>query len=190
MNIACLAWGSLIWDPRELPIQRRWFDDGPFAPVEFIRQSKDGRITLVLDKDEDTEPVRLLWARMTLSDVEKAMEALKERERITGPDWASKIDHWETSATVPNLIPSLPAWAAAHGVDAVIWTNLGPQYKKPGDTRFTKERPPIECVLRYLQELTGPIRDVAEQYFRCTPPQIDTVYRRRIEATLGWIYRD
>ena len=71
MNIACLAWGSLVWNPKALPIQRAWFDDGPFAPVEFTRQSRDGRITLVLD--EDAEPVRLFWARMTLSNVEQAM---------------------------------------------------------------------------------------------------------------------
>ena len=39
MKIACLGWGSVIWDPRALPIQREWFKDGPFAPVEFTRQS-------------------------------------------------------------------------------------------------------------------------------------------------------
>ena len=188
MNIACLAWGSLVWNPKDLPIQRRWFDDGPFAPVEFTRQSQDGRITLVLD--EDAEPVRLIWARMTSSDVGQATEALREREGITALDWEPLIGRWCIRDKPPKSIPSLPMWAQAHGIDAAIWTALGPQYKKQGETKPTKERPPPEWVLNYLQGLTGPLRDVAEQYFRCTPPQIDTEYRRRVEATLGWDYRE
>ena len=188
MNIACLAWGSLVWNPKDLPIQRRWFDDGPFAPVEFTRQSRDGRITLELD--EDAEPVRLIWARVALSDVEQAMKALCERERITASDWKSRIGSWYIRHEPPKTIPSLAMWAQAHGIDAAIWTALGPQYKKQGETRPTKERPPLDWVLNYLQGLTGPCRDVAEQYFRRTPPQIDTEYRRRVEATLGWDYRE
>jgi hypothetical protein len=187
MNIACLAWGSLVWNPKDLPIQRRWFDDGPFAPVEFTRQSRNGRITLVLD--EEAEPVRLLWAWMTLPDVEEAMKALSEREEITASDYKSRIGNWYTSGEAPKSIPSLPMWAQAHGIDTAIWTALGPQYTKRGENKPTKQRPSVEWVLDYLQALTGPPRDVAEQYFRCAPPQIDTEYRRRVEATLGWVYR-
>ena len=187
MNIACLAWGSLVWNPKDLPIQRRWFDDGPFAPVEFTRQSQDGRITLVLD--EDAEPVRLLWARMTSADVHKAREALKKREGITAEKWCHLIGSWCLDDEDPKMIPSLAMWAQAHGVDAAIWTALEPQYRKKSGDKPRKERPSPEWVLGYLQELRGPCRDFAEQYIRCAPPQIDTEYRRRVEATLGWVYR-
>lgn len=187
MNIACLAWGSLVWDPRDLPIQRFWFLDGPLAPVEFTRQSKDGRMTLVLD--EDAEPVRILWALMTSSDLNEAREALKRREGITGTEWKSRIGEWETGNKAPKNISSLPAWSEARGLDAVIWTGLGPQYTKRRESKPVQKRPPIKWVVDYLQQQTGPLRDVAEQCFRCAPPQIDTEYRRYVEAALGWTHR-
>lgn len=188
MNIVCLAWGSLVWNPDDLPIQRQWFSDGPFVPVEFTRQSDNGRVTLVLD--ERTEPVRVLWARMISPSVEEAKAALKERERITATDWQALIGCWINGGAAPRTIPSLPMWAQARGVDAAIWTALKPRYKKEGETRYANERPPLEWVLNYLRALTGPRRNLAERYVRRTPRQIDTEYRRHIEAALGWIWSD
>ena len=48
-KIACIAWGSLVWDPRELPVTAVWRRDGPALPIEFARCSVDRRITLVID---------------------------------------------------------------------------------------------------------------------------------------------
>ena len=186
MNIACLAWGSLVWDPRDLPIQRRWFDDGPFAPVEFTRQSLDGRITLVLD--EYAAPVRLLWARMAISDLDKAMEALKVREGITAANWRSTIGVWKAGDSGPSPIKALPQWANATGVDAAIWTALRPQYRERAETSQIRARPTADWVVEYLGNLSGSVKAEAEKYIRNTPLQIDTEYRRRIEAAIGWTY--
>ncbi len=59
MKIACLGWGSLVWEPGDLQVQKVWFEDGLFLPLEFIWQSQNGRITLVINKSERI--VRSLW---------------------------------------------------------------------------------------------------------------------------------
>jgi hypothetical protein len=181
-RIACLGWGSLIWDPRALPIQREWFKDGPLAPVEFSRQSSDGRITLVIDPR--AEPTRLLWARMNPVGLPVAREALGERESIPRGHRLLRIGTWQAGDTAPVDIPDLPKWAEAHGLDAAVWTALGPRFRR-------EERPPsIDEVIEYLRELGGPVREHARRYIQRTPRQIDTAYRRGIEAVLGWSCTD
>jgi len=182
MNIACLGWGSLIWDPRSLPIQRRWFDDGPLVPVELTRQSSDGRITFVVEPK--AAPVRVLWTVMLPTELQGAREALRDREGITGNTWISRIGSWQRSDAAPDSLPGLTDWAQAHGLDAAVWTALGPRFNG-------REAPPcVDQVVQYLRTLTGTVRDNAEQYVRCAPRQIDTAYRRRIEAELGWSFHE
>jgi hypothetical protein len=181
-RIACLAWGSLVWDPRDLPIQREWFGDGPFVQVEFVRQSDDGRMTLVLEGS--ARPVRSLWAVMDHTDINAAREALRQRERMSR-NRAEEIRGWSKSEISPELILDLPEWATSHGVEAVVWTGL--RSKFDGQEGYT---PTMKEVVDYLRSLTGPKHDNAKRYIRCAPRQIDTPYRRGIEADLQWTYQD
>jgi len=181
-TIACLGWGSLVWDPRELAIQRQWFDDGPLIHVEFARQSQDGRITLVLVQAE--KPVRSLWAVMDSTDLASAKTSLRKREGIPGKNEEKHIGTWSAGQPSPSLIPALAEWAGAHGIAHVIWTNLPPRFNGSETT------PSAEQIVQYLGELTGAMREHAERYVRFTPRQINTAYRRRIEAALQWEARD
>ena len=180
-RIACLGWGSLVWDPRELPIQREWFADGPFVQVEFARQSDNGRMTLVLEPS--APPVRSLWAVMDHTDIDAAREALRKREGMSQKR-AKEIVGWSKGESSPELIIDLPEWTASHGVEGVVWTALPPKFD--GEEGRTPE---VEQVLEYLGGLTGAARDAAECYIRCAPRQIDTPYRRRIAAALQWTHR-
>lgn len=57
MTIVCLCWGSLIWDAGELPVCSAWHADGPALPIEFARESADGRITLVVAEHDQPVPL-------------------------------------------------------------------------------------------------------------------------------------
>src|SRR6185437_10761195 len=155
-KIACLGWGSLVWNPRELPIRRDWLKDGPFAPVEFVRQSSDGRITLVIEPQ--SEPVRVLWTRMLLHDLESARKALRDREGIPDKNWVLRIGFWTAGSPSPASIPGLAQWAEAHTLDAVVWTGLLPRFAGQERTPSAQE------VIRYLGGLQDTVRDNAKEY--------------------------
>lgn len=65
--------------------------------------------------------------------------------------------------------------------DGLVWTNLPAKF----DGR-DHEHPTQEQVLEYLSNLSCDKRQKAEKYVRMAPRQIDTPYRRAIEAELGW----
>lgn len=190
-QIACLGWGSLVWDPRELPIRRKWFDDGPMIKVEFLRQSNDGRLTLVLHKSGTF--VRCLWALMDSGDLAQAKDALRRREGISDKqieDNPELIWTWEAGGAGNELIVGLPKWAESQGIDAVVWTALSAKFRFKPKSKPEYRPPTPKQAIAYLNGLRGSERDLAEHYIRRTPKQVDTAYRRMFEADLGWTARE
>ncbi len=196
LRIACLAWGSLVWDPRELPMIGNWKKNGPSVKVEFLRKSADGRITLVLSPE--ARPVTSEWCLLNADSLDSAMLALASREGVNTKLKSSVhkgIGYWKHGAKLPRGMVNLQQWAIRHNITYVVWTKLGP--KHPDKDR--KEIPNSEDIINYLKNLKktaestkNPIDILtlakAEEYVRRTPTQIRTRLRKVIEDLLGWTY--
>jgi hypothetical protein len=176
MTIACLGWGSLIWDPRSLPIRPPWKPDGPMLPIEFARHSSSERVTLVLEPR--AQPVQTLWVPLSVASLADAREALRQREG-TVPKF---IASW-SPADLPGdeTTRAIGHWATKRDLVGVVWTALPPKWNgKQGLV------PTIDQLLQFLKAL-GP-ESAAEQYVRKTPAQVQTAYRARLESDLGWTF--
>lgn len=183
MKIACLGWGSLIWNPKSIPISGDWFDDGPNLPIEFARESADGRITLVLTNVD--YQVRSLWAFLSSENLDDAKKALAAREGISDENIKYSIGFWdEKSGKSHGLCATeIGAWAEHLNIDAVVWTNLKCGFKGKSN-RGTM--PSCADILEHLQSLPSESTKVAKEYICKAPIQIDTEYRRQIQDNLGW----
>src|SRR4051794_7834497 len=67
--------------PRIIACPWNWNRDGPALPVEFARQSRDSRITLVVC--EGLPAVNVLWAALDVATLADAKRVLALRESIT-----------------------------------------------------------------------------------------------------------
>lgn len=186
--VACIGWGSLVWDPRDLPMRGTWHNDGPLLPVEFVRESgakgnsRGDRITLVIH--EGAPRVRTYWALLDTPDLETARRRLARREGIPNR-WDTDIGFVDlvTSETKGNEAEAIAAWVSRMGLAAAVWTNLPCKFDGKDDP------PAVESVIAFLDGLEGDKRAGAEGYVRQAPAQIDTPYRREIERRLGWTRR-
>ena len=181
--IVCLGWGSLIWRPKKLPLVDprpcAWNADGPELPIEFVRQSTNGCLTLVIDPESAALPV--LWAPMQVADLSQAVEELRKRERARVD---RVIGRWPNPTGTYHCREVIEKWANDRGLEGVVWTALGPQFD--GERG---RRPSQAEVIEYLDSLARWKRVLAEAYVRRAPPQINTLYRRAIVDRLGWDFR-
>jgi len=182
MKIVCLGWGSLIWQPKNLLIRREWFSDGPFLPIEFARQSQDGRLTLVITKS--AKPIRTLWALMATEDLEVAKNSLLIREGIPLRNLNISIGSIKKDEETDDEIKLIiQKWAISLDIDAVIWTNLPTKFRGLDNTE-----PNLKEAIEYLTSLDINAKSTAEEYIRKTPKQVDTEFRRKFETEFGWSF--
>ena len=173
MNIAVLAWGSLVWDPCNLKVEKTWHENGPGLPIEFTRKSQDGRLTLVIYPQ--AKQVTTLWALSTCATLEEAVENLRIRE---GRPLREKIGRWradrdmQISVKTDDYTKTIAAWGLKNKFDAVIWTALSANFEEE-----TKKPLSEDAVCEYIRSLTGEKLDAALKYIRKAPAQIETEFR-------------
>lgn len=178
MRIACLGWGSLIWDPRELRVgagREAWRSDGPELPIEFARQSSGNRLTLVVLPEG--RRVQTLWAEMQTDDIAIARSSLRKREGTL----LSSIAVWPSHERCMHA-EIIASWAARNAIDAVVWTAVEPKFD--GEVGRIPSAAEAVAYLRDLIDRGSSSR--AEEYVRKTPSQIATPHRAVIERELAW----
>lgn len=175
--IACLGWGSLIWNPGILPVEGgSWYEDGPQLPIEFTRVSKGGRLTLVVTEGVPT--LTVFWSRLLVDSIDEAITALSAREGCP----RGAIGYWTGDRISQHAQAAvIEAWANDRGHEGVVWTALKPGFP---DSRGK----PLSCAqaIAHLRDLKGPQLDDAQAYVRQAPRSIRTPYRIKIEREFGW----
>ena len=184
VKIAVLAWGSLVWDPRELKTAAKFAPNGPLLPIEFCRISKDGRLTLAIDETFG-DVCTTYSAPSAFADLDAAIENLRKREGTI----ASEIGFVEPASgrqsdvameRHPQVVATIGAWAEANGYDAAIWTALASNFGEPGKGG---EPFSVTAAIRYLEALDG--KDAAAfaralDYIRKAPAEVETPVRDEV----------
>ncbi|RYZ12038.1 MAG: hypothetical protein EOO24_04585 [Comamonadaceae bacterium] len=177
MNIACLAWGSLLWKTGPLLLASPWRPDGPRLPIEFCRVGDSGELSTALSDSAELQGT--WWALLDAQDIDTAREQLREREQIdpSRPDWVGTLPGRSDG---PQAV-RIAQWMSGRPVDAVVWTALPPRIDG-----VEGRHPDAREAVAYLRSLGGETRGHAEDYVRRTPASLATATRRAIENGLGW----
>ena len=178
MSIAILGWGSLIWDPRELPHYGPWKAGGPVLPIEFSRVSSDCRLTLVIDPAGS--PVTTRYAISPRSDILDAVEDLRRREatvrkNIGFIDIATRKNSRTQFQEQCDVIEPISRWCAEQEVTGCVWTALQPNFLVELEVNFS-----VDEALRFLETLGKSAREIALNYIRNAPPEVDTPVRHEV----------
>lgn len=183
MKIAVCAWGSLIWDPRQLLVRSPFIPVGPELPIEFShisgRHGHPHRLTLVIDP-EDGVPCRTHVAPSGYTDLYSAIENLRLRAGM----WSAgdvgtvnrhdKIVSARAAARDPNALLALRDWLLGTDYDTAIWAALPPNFaarSECGVDLFVDE------AIRFLEGLSRSDLKIAVAYIRNAAKEVQTPLR-------------
>jgi hypothetical protein len=182
---AILAWGSLVWDPRELQTAAKFVADGPLLPIEFCRISKDGRLTLAIDETFGAM-CKSYSAPSALEDLDAAIENLRAREGMSDAwsvGFVEPASGGQSEAAMerhPQAVATIAAWAESNAYDAAIWTALKSNFDEWGKAG---EPFSVTAAIQYLETLESEDADTfarALTYIRKAPPEVETPVREEV----------
>jgi len=182
LNIAVIAWGSLLWNTGTLDIRTPWHGDGPALPLEFARISRGGRLTLVLFPNAENRPT--FWAVSNFENLDDSKANLADREGSSVDAihvCVRGADQEEPNFEDPAGKAEITKWLLGRdGLDGAIWTGLASNWASKRGKEFS-----VDDAVRYLSTLQGSALEAARDYITRAPPQIDTPVRRAMRAR-GW----
>lgn len=151
MKIAYLAWGSLLWNDKKLKIINGWEKTNIKLPLNFSRISDKGkgRLTLVIDPHTGfLNPI--YYGETKLNDLNKAINKLKEREKTT-INFIGYINikdgNFRSNLLSKNELNKIKSFGKNNKLDALIWTDLPPNFKEITGKKFSNEE-----ALKYIDE--------------------------------------
>jgi hypothetical protein len=134
MKIAYFAWGSLLWNSDGLDLEKKWKKTNIRLPLNFSRISDNGkgRLTLVIDNINGvSNPI--YYAVTKINNLNTAIKNLKIREGTISKyigyiNLKNEISRYSDRIT-QNDIQLFKEFAKKHKIDAIIWTDLYPNFK-------------------------------------------------------------
>lgn len=190
MRIGILGWGSLIWHTGSLKTDGQWRGNGAYLPIEFSRISSARHLTLVID-EENGKRIKTYWTVSLFSELSDAIENLRSREGegvksdqigflVSGRINRSLASE-RSRCRVSGILPEVQYWLDQKDLDAVIWTDLEPNFEQKLGKPFS-----IDTAVNHLRSLNEPAFNKAQEYFQNAPPQTETSLRKRVRSEFGW----
>jgi len=180
VKIAIIGWGSLIWNPGELPYSGNWLKGGPRLSIEFSRISNDGRLTLVIDLNNG-ESVPTRYAESTRSNPIETIDDLCVREdsstKMIG--FVDLVNYSRSKTQYPDqtdVFDNIADWCDQKEFDAAVWTALPANFENKTGRAFS-----VDNALAYLKGLPPATQKTALDYIKNAPPEVETPLRGKFK---------